>query len=99
MYTYIQILICEYMSVLYYYSHPIYLCELLGADLPYCRTNNLQCCTTYYFERYTSDLRKDLTVGAQSDVQAIFIPWVQAFDYIIGLFSILSSCCVYIQAN
>lgn len=56
---------------------------LPGTDLPYCRTNNLQCCTACYFERYISDLRKDLTTGAQSDVQAIFIPWVQAFDYII----------------
>ena len=77
----------------------LYICVYsLGTDLPYCRTNDLQCCTTYYFERYESDLRKDLTIGAQSDVQAIFIPWVQAFDYIIGMFSILLSC-VCIQAN
>ena len=57
----------------------------IGEQLPYCRTPDLQCCTTDYLDDLKYEKSLDIASSAQTDLMNIFNPWHQSLALLTGM--------------
>ena len=63
----------------------LYCCLISGSQLPYCRTSDLQCCTTSYLDDLRSKLSLNISTGAQTDLMKALKPWQESYIQLTGI--------------
>lgn len=54
-------------------------------QLPYCRTSDLQCCTSNYLDTLKTEIALQISTGIQTDLRNAFQPWQQSYAKLTGI--------------